>query len=69
MRAGRVSDLDFGIVAEGSGTPSARSLSARHAASEWLFKTRNRKAQDLRLRIRIERDAFARMARARLPIS
>jgi membrane peptidoglycan carboxypeptidase len=38
-----------------------RSLQARHIASEWLFKTRNRKAQDLRLRIRIERDAFARM--------
>jgi hypothetical protein len=39
----------------------ARSLPARHMASEWLFKTRNRKAQDLRLRVRIERDAFARM--------
>lgn len=39
----------------------ARSLPARHMASEWLFKTRNHKAQDLRLRIRFERDAFARM--------
>ena len=38
-----------------------RTIPARHMASEWLFKTRNRKAQDLRLRIRIERDAFARM--------
>jgi len=38
-----------------------RSPRARHMASEWLFKTRNRKAQDLRLRIRIERDAFVRM--------
>jgi membrane peptidoglycan carboxypeptidase len=38
-----------------------RSLQARRLASEWLFKTRNSKAQDLRLRIRIERDAFARM--------
>lgn len=35
--------------------------SPRARASEWLFKRRNRKAQDLRLRIRIERDAFARM--------
>lgn len=38
-----------------------RSASARRIASAWLFKTRNRKAQDLRLRIRIERDAFAQM--------
>jgi cell division protein FtsI/penicillin-binding protein 2 len=38
-----------------------RSLRARHVASEWLFKTRNHRAQDLRLRIRIERDAFARI--------
>ena len=37
------------------------SVPARHVASAWLFKTRNRKAQDLRLRIRIERDAFAQM--------
>ena len=27
----------------------------------WLFRTRNRRAQDLRLRAKIERDAFARM--------
>ncbi|MGH8323488.1 MAG: hypothetical protein ACRETD_06770, partial [Steroidobacteraceae bacterium] len=39
----------------------ARSAAARDVASAWLFKTRNRKAQDLRLRIRIERDAFAQM--------
>jgi hypothetical protein len=39
----------------------ARSVEARHIASQWLFKTRNRKAQDVRLRIQIERDAFARM--------
>jgi len=49
-----------------------RSPRARHMASEWLFKTRNRKAQDLLLRIRIERDAFVRMtptgAKARLPL-
>lgn len=34
---------------------------ARRLSSEWLFKTRNRGAQDLRLRIRFEQDAFARM--------
>jgi membrane peptidoglycan carboxypeptidase len=34
---------------------------ARRTSSSWLFKTRNRRAQDRRLRIRIERDAFARM--------
>jgi len=34
------------------------------AASAWLFKTRNRHAQDLRLRIRIEEDAFAQMTPA-----
>jgi membrane peptidoglycan carboxypeptidase len=38
-----------------------RSVEARRAASVWLFKTRNRHAQDVRLRIRIETDAFARM--------
>jgi membrane peptidoglycan carboxypeptidase len=30
-------------------------------SSRWLFQPRNRRAQDLRLRIRVERDAFARM--------
>jgi membrane peptidoglycan carboxypeptidase len=39
----------------------ARSAPARQIASAWLFRTRSRNAQDLRLRIRIERDAFARM--------
>jgi membrane peptidoglycan carboxypeptidase len=38
-----------------------RSEEARRAASAWLFQTRHRAAQDLRLRARIERDAFARM--------
>jgi cell division protein FtsI/penicillin-binding protein 2 len=38
-----------------------RSTDARHAAMSWLFRERNRRAQDLRLRIQIERDAFARM--------
>ncbi|MBM4263714.1 MAG: hypothetical protein FJ145_20095 [Deltaproteobacteria bacterium] len=41
-----------------------RSAEARRASSAWLFKTRNRGAQDLRLRIRIEADAFARMTPA-----
>ena len=33
----------------------------RRLSSAWLFQTRNRRAQDLRLRTRIERDAFAQM--------
>lgn len=37
------------------------SSEARRQASEWLFRTQNRRAQDLRLRARIERDAFTRM--------
>jgi membrane peptidoglycan carboxypeptidase len=36
-----------------------KSTEACRISSEWLFKTRNRSAQDLRLRIRFERDAFA----------
>jgi membrane peptidoglycan carboxypeptidase len=32
-----------------------------NAAADWLLSRRNREAQDIRLRIRIERDAFARM--------
>jgi membrane peptidoglycan carboxypeptidase len=39
----------------------AKSDKARKISSSWLFKKRNRKAQNLRLRIRFERDAFARM--------
>jgi len=39
----------------------ARSREARRAGSAWLLNPRNRRAQDLRLRIRMERDAFARM--------
>jgi membrane peptidoglycan carboxypeptidase len=38
-----------------------RSTEVRQRASAWLFKTRNRRAQDNRLRIRVEEDAFARM--------
>lgn len=37
------------------------SAEARQIAGSWLFKTRNRAAQDLRLRIRFEQDAFTRM--------
>jgi hypothetical protein len=38
-----------------------RSQWAREVSSAWLFKTRNRRAQNLRLRARIERDAFELM--------
>ncbi|MBI4460580.1 MAG: hypothetical protein HY648_11050 [Acidobacteria bacterium] len=38
-----------------------RSAEAQRTANAWLLQTRNRRAQDLRLRIRIEQDAFARM--------
>ncbi len=38
-----------------------KSMEERRAASAWLFLPRNRRAQDLRLRIRFEQDAFARM--------
>lgn len=41
-----------------------RSTEARRVSSSWLFKTRNRRAQDRRLRIRIEQDAFTRMTPA-----
>ncbi|MBI2228462.1 MAG: transglycosylase domain-containing protein [Deltaproteobacteria bacterium] len=39
----------------------ARSREARRVGSSWLLNPRNRRAQDLRLRIRVEKDAFARM--------
>lgn len=38
-----------------------RSGEARRTASAWLLKPRNRRAQDVRLRTRIEQDAFERM--------
>ncbi len=38
-----------------------RSAEARRMGSAWLLTPRNRRAQDVRLRIRFERDAFARM--------
>lgn len=40
---------------------NARATEAKRVSSAWLFETRNRRAQDLRLRIKVERDAFARM--------
>lgn len=39
-----------------------QSAAARKSSSAWLFQTRNRHAQDLRLRIRVEKDAFSLMA-------
>lgn len=39
----------------------AASGDARRAGAAWLFHDRNKRAQDLRLRIRIEKDAFQRM--------
>jgi cell division protein FtsI/penicillin-binding protein 2 len=38
-----------------------RSEPVRDIVSQWLLKTKNRHAQDLRLRIRFEQDAFAQM--------
>lgn len=39
----------------------SRSIEPRRISSGWLLQARNRRPQDLRLRIRMERDAFARM--------
>ena len=39
----------------------AQSGDARRMGSAWLLNARNRRAQDLRLRIRVEKDAFAQM--------
>ena len=38
-----------------------RSAATRKSSSAWLFQSRNRHAQDLRLRIRVEKDAFSLM--------
>jgi len=38
-----------------------RSTAARTNAWSWMFKARNRRAQERRLRVRVERDAFALM--------
>jgi membrane peptidoglycan carboxypeptidase len=48
------SDASFSEILGGS-------AAAQRISSEWLFKTRNRRAQELRLRIRIEQDAFLEM--------
>ena len=40
---------------------SERSAPIRGQVSQWLFRPRARNAQSLRLRIKVERDAFARM--------
>ena len=42
----------------------ARSDAARELASSWLFQSRQRRPQDLRVRIRIEEQAFAQMTKA-----
>jgi len=42
----------------------ARSQTQRREANEWLLAPHQRVAQDLRLRARVERDAFVRMAPA-----
>jgi membrane peptidoglycan carboxypeptidase len=58
-------------VLENIHSPTRKALLAQITSDEsrkhnvsfaWLLNTRNREAQDLRLRIRIERDAFERMA-------
>jgi len=61
--------LDVWCAGEMASTPGlswkelrTKSPAPIRATSTWLFKTTNRRAQDLRLRIRIEQDAFARMA-------
>ncbi len=63
-----VHPLDLWCAGEFRNNPSLswndlweKSEQARRISSAWLFKTRNRAAQDLRLRIRIEQDAFQRM--------
>jgi hypothetical protein len=60
--------LEVWCAGELAGTPGlgwsellARSEAPRRITAAWLFKTRNRHAQGLRLRIRIEQDAFVRM--------
>ena len=40
---------------------TARAAAATDVSSAWLFRTRNRRAQDLRVKRRIERDAFVHM--------
>jgi membrane peptidoglycan carboxypeptidase len=63
-----VHPVDFWCATEFRNNPNlswddlfARSGDARRIGSAWLLNSRNRRAQDLRLRIRIEKDAFARI--------
>jgi membrane peptidoglycan carboxypeptidase len=39
----------------------SNSSEVRHLVATWLFKTKNRRAQDIRVRTHIEQDAFERM--------
>jgi hypothetical protein len=50
----REGDLDWNAI-------QSQSLDARRAATAWLFGPKRKRAQNLRLMTRIERDAFARM--------
>jgi cell division protein FtsI/penicillin-binding protein 2 len=54
-----------GILSERPGISwdslTAQSGEPKQLALTWLFKTKNRRAQDIRLRVRIEQDAFERM--------
>ena len=55
-------DVDFPARKQLLREIAAQESRREHNASfDWLVTTHNREAQDLRLRIRIERDAFARM--------
>ena len=53
---------NFGNDPNFPGRTLADSSDARRKGSAWLLNGRNRRAQDLRLRIRMEKDAFSRMA-------
>lgn len=54
-------DVDFPARKQLLREIAAEEARREHASFDWLLTTHNREAQDLRLRIRIERDAFARM--------
>ncbi len=55
-------DVDFPARKQLLGEIAAEKSRREHTSFDWLLSTRNREAQDVRLRIRIERDAFARMS-------
>jgi len=59
-----MSDVDFPARQQLLREIAAKEARKQHASFDWLLTTHNREAQDLRLRIRIERDAFARMTPA-----